>query len=1615
MAQKQQGDDQEQSQNPQQGSGQQSIGSSFSKGMNRDLADSAMSPDMYYMAVNASISLSDGNMMGLNTEPMNQLILRKSPLVLIGREYLTTSQYITFWTDNTVSEIGIFTDSTGTYQVLINDSATIVVGLPGMGFKTTNLITCSVRRGFDCGFDCYWSDGRLNPDRMLNTATCPFNTADPNLLPNPWFQTVTTILGCNTYTNTDTVDIRQLLLEPQFNVPCLTLAHSSQSGVLQNGKYQVAMAYTINGAKATDYIALSNPSDIWSHVGEGGGLTLTLSNLELITFREMEIVVISFVNQNVQAKRLGFYATTQTTIYIDNISNSLYTIALQDIPVTTPGIISSDAIYSISNYLCRVGTTERPDINYQPLANQIVAKWVCVEYPDTYYHNGGLNGFPMNVGSMRGEVYAYYLRWRYTTGDVSASYPLVGPLTGPTFSSGGPSVGDGGVTICSGTFDTYHSLETYPASLSSVWNANIPGHPEWDVCGQPIRWFKFPDQTSFPGPSGQLLSHFWNYGTYNNPSMTIRVMGVTFSNIQPPVDLNGNLVPDIQGYEILRATRDGNSSILAKGQVNHMRGYVNADGTTGLYQNYPYDDLHADRYLTSSQTIGTVGGAVDRYPGGQELIDVLSDIVSFHSPETSFQQPFLGLGFLDLIQIHSGQAVGQFYVPYKHPMFKLVTDNVSYLSATIGVLVGLMSLITAATGGNDFGLVGTSDLPINIPLGFGNIPDLSVLGTNAPGAVVYGIVAGFSVAIALIMAPITAKVVSQQILNVINGLVPNHQYARQYDSHGFYNVPYPTSKTTIAVNDYDYILGQEQEFAGQTINNLYRNNYVALSLAANIPPFSGFPDPVPQIPGVGSANFQNYNAAVGLTSLPISGAVDCSRFTLGQCPNNNNSQPFYSPIMSWYGAYRVSQPSQYGQVDSPKQVPISCMQVIVPGVRQSYSTGVLFGGDTYINRYTEKNPMLFFNDWLWDAPPDIQYDYTQYENVPYPRYWANNSKIYYDFWSQASRNWHMDEVGPSTVAGAFWLKDGFFYLFNNGVRDFYVESTVNVAYRDYGDTIPQQFYNPYGFTDLEQMFRSDRMRDYPVNFYKYDYSLSANRFWNQWLSWSQCLRVDYDPQLAYSCFAYYPRRVNYSLPQSEEQAADNWRIFLPNNYKDFPAPVTGIEPYSNTGALFLMQDAAPWQVPGVESIPSSSGTDYNTGTGALFAQQLQAVSNAGKALQFGSCQGRFGVVNTPYGIFWISQNTGKILQYAPNKTFFNQGESVVDIAIYGMKYWLSLYLPSQLLRLFPTFPLYDNPVAGVGVQLSYDNTTEILYITKRDWVPQPGVQVTYSNGQWYGGCPPGTKAKGVDPLTGQHLCTACLGGIKSCPGTPITLGDPKYFQNASWTLSFDPKDKKFVSFHKWNPGLMISGERHIFSTDPTGESLWEHNNSTTGWCNYYGIQYMFQLEVPINSGLENTCIENLEIVMDSFSYMANEVDKFNTYADFFNEAQVFNEEQSTLPLVLVERPLNNPFGALAYPFITAAGNNILFTKVENKFRFSIFRDFCNDRGQLTPTNIEMKTTQANGFEWLPNLAYFDFFKSPFQLKKIRHRASRVFLQKSNITTNSLSILSIKSNIVKSFR
>lgn len=1489
------------------------ITNTFTKGLVTDLNESYVGEGFWTRARNANNNSHDGQTGVLGNEPSN-LHCITLPYTLIGAIPLIEDNWVLFTTDDTNSEIGLYNENQCTYSSIVND--------PCLGFKKSNLIVGTYREVFDCTKKIYWSDGGLNPDRVMDINNPPY------------IQKRVKQGDCYIVTNTSQLDCEKLRLAELLTIPGIDLKKGRGSGTLPNGTYQATIAYSINEIKVTDYLILSEPQGLFSHENDSGSLELNLTSLDN-DFDEFELVIISTINAQTVAKKLGTYSTSQSTVYIDTIDPTLTTVSLSLVPLRTPSIDKSDGMYNVGDYLLRLGVYTKPDFNYQQQANKIVTKWVSVKYPADYYHKGG-----NKASYMRDEQYPFFIRWVYNTGDKSASYVIPGrdiidsseislvanqdaiePTeslkwqvynTATVTSLSTQTLPDGGIIIAEGLMGYTQSTEIYPDDKPQVWR---------DLCGKNIRHHKFPDASTH-----DLASHFNPGGT------TINILGVKFEEITHPLDNNGNPIESIIGYEILRGSREGQKTIIAKGIINNMRQYALPNNTieTGLYSNYPYNDLRPDGFLTLDNQNGTNGRVT---PGNNLQKDYRKDIFTFHSPETTFSNPFLSSNELKLYQELVGTTDGQFETPYKHPKFKVTTNA----DDVIGDIVGVLSVLNVFQNGIEIG--STQDYPIGLKIG--PLPPLPYLPIDEYGlvdsnpittALNYATFAfqGLSYiaeAVTLISTMKTfADLEKEKFFSLMRTIIPKVQYAAQYNSHGFYKnfVKVQQGNTRRIISNSNYIKDNIQSFnTNFRINNLNRGAGVVLQTTRDVQ------DPSTQ---------------------------DNSRVTLGEA----NTTPYNiinSTISSYYTALKVDLPSQYGQIESIKQIPITTnISNTVPNKLLKFTSDIIFGGDTYINRFTEKNSFFYFYDWLFNFPDEFEYDYTQHINIPYPRFWINNIQ-YMRSILKVSSDYRVLDARQSSI---FYVSRGYFYLFNSGVRDFFVESEINLAYRDWDDIETKRFYDPYAYTDLSTLFRSDLIKS--GNFFKYDYSLSNSKLFNSYINWGNVLNRDYDPLVSQNCFSYYPKRIMYSLPQNLELKKDNWSSFLPNNYKDFSSKVTSIKSINKSGALIMMKTDSPVQFMGVDQLQTDGGIKVTIGDGGLFNQPLQSITNADRPYQYGSCQSVYSAIATTYGVFYISQDQGKIFSFDGN---------LDEISRYGNKWWFSQYLPSFLLKQYPNYKLFDNPVIGVGCQAIYDNIDDILYFTKKDYKPLVNNIILDSDNKTFyisGGFTEDVEVKNI-----------------------IELTDPNYFEDASWTVSYDPKNKMWLSYHDWKPNFVLPGKFHFMTIQDN--TIWKHNVRCDSYCNFYGVDYPFEVEFVSSSGQTVNTIRSVEYILETYQYNNNCSDKWQILDNNFDRAIIYNSEQVSGVLKLNITPKNNPIARLTYPIVGGNGIDILYSKEENKIRFNQFYDVTKNRGEFNLVQQPMLLTKSNGYVFQINPSYIDYTKSALEHKKFRQAYTKLFLRK----------------------
>jgi len=1810
---------------------------SFIKGLNKDADPLFVQEGMWTHARNAVNNTAEGDLGTLSNEESNALCARAgqtmgSPFVyIIGAIHLFSDKWIIYSvgydaldTKANNSEIGLFESDLCKYRPIVQDHC--------LNFNKLYLITGASKLRDNCTWQVYWADN-LNPDRYLNVGdpkTWPpddyvwlggGNSANTNYYGNgssikllwpgvAWEEVCQTentsqATPCVICKPTNKLNCEEIRLSSLVKTPCFDLRLSEQQGVLENGSYGVLAAYVIDRQRVTNYFSIGYIQPVFNSVNERGSFEISV-DADTEHFKEFELVVVRFIDQNLSAKRIGYYSTRTTNIVLDQIPETTVTVPVEELILQNPVFEKSAQMTDVNNYLLRIGPTSKFDFNYQPLANLIQTEWVSVEYPERYYIDGG-----KNTSYLRDEVYSFFIRWVYNTGDKSASYHIPGrPATNYNYngtsifelapfanqtgvtlpgdtrffqsvntatitSTTTSALPDGGTIISRGKMGYWQSTEVYPDYQPNVWNSSSQcwtqtTDPNYDLCGKPIRHHRFPDNAT-----GNSTHHFVRKA---NGEYFIRLMGVEFKNIIFPKDNDGNDIPNIVGYEILRGSRHGNKSILAKGMINNFRdfnprGSAAEAGVTGLYANYPFNCIvpalnttnpNDYNYLFNDPYITVRDNENDKVNQ-----TIPTDIVSFHSPDTSFINPYLSASELKIYGSVQGEALQYFIEPSKHPKFKLLSNKIIPFTLATGIINAILkglgelkinypagnfdpqfeaklkidggatvntingpngtipgpivttpSTINTSITGDNYDQQGQGDPTFlnnvggqtyfddtyntlfNAPGNFQGELDLylssggafaetftggtslenlfkttyeqvaqdgkyittptydkTYTGYEMLGPTINNFLGGISNGGQLLFYFVEG---AQLATETIYAIVRKRQYALEMVSHGDYwkfVKPNDSFDKRFVMDEGIYVYDQLQampEFIDSSgnlkkyrINNIKRPKLAVLrtkrgnAAGTNIGPhylLQANGDSIDQSLMTLNYAIRTFNP---LANIPGGSAFTPNKINWKDTGKSNN---FINNIASHYVGLKYRIENQYGQVDTIQQVVATpCEQKInfqvTSGANSLSSTSfgntcsiqnftqrklytpLFFGGDTYINRFTEKNIMPFFYEWLYDVPDNIEWNYFLNQMIPEPKFQVNSQpwdisdfnlqnildmfqstpdygegllpRSYYDldnvYYSISNNSWLL-------YPGIFGVKDSYFYTSANGIRDFFVESEVLVDFRDVGTFDYERPYSKYNYTDLPSLFDSNPQILTKGNFYAYDFSLSASRFlFNQYFTAGYLQGVSYDPNVAELCYVTYPNRVTYSLQQQDNSNIDAWRTFLPLNKVDFKSKLSSVKSFAKTGLFITFENDSPLIYQGVDSIQlDDSGTKVTVGDGGLFEQAPQNVVVAEKPYEYGSSQNKYGVVSTPAGLYYLSQNQGKVFSYR---------EGLTEISQDGMKWWFSEFLPFKLLEDFPNYPHTDNPVAGISCMASYDNDNSVLYFSKRDF----RLKDEYKNQVIY------------DPVYDNFMIPVTLGPDgEPTRYTKFKLGNLQYFTDASWTISYDPKLQFWLSFHDWHPNFYVPSKGTFLTTKVDG--IWKHSAFCNDYCNFYGVQYPFEIELPVVTAQMINTIKSIEYYLECYRRDRNLcVDQFHVLDYNFDQAVIHNTEQTSGYLNLNIYPKNNIPLSLQFPKLGSnqASYDILYSKEENKYRINQFWDITKDRGEFpigssyppapgpyfpSPDstvllgNYEDRNiwvTAPNGYDKVLNLLNLDYAKPELQRKKFRHYINFLKLSKSN--------------------
>jgi hypothetical protein len=1366
-------------------------------------------------------------------------------------------------------------------------------------------------------------------------------------------------------------------MDPFIKVPYIT-PELVNDGTLKNGAYQFAIAYSIKGERFTDIYSFTNPISIFSHGNNHPrGIHLTIDNIDT-SFEQFELLVATTIDNFTSYKSVGFYSTEQTSLTIINL-NGAEDIATNEIYVKKQVFEKADWCEGNDQYLLWAGLTAPVEIGYQPQAMNIVSNYVIVEAPSNYYDKSGIN-----VGYYGDETYAFGIQWLKADGSYTPVYHIPGTKAGSgvtyaSYPSAYMDVYESGATCAyedippvwyvyntsqrtrqmkvavsgecdlnitaSGVMGYMESTELYPNNTDMFPNDNC----------KPIRHHKFPPESKEPRyhPANQSLS-----GTTGN----IRIKSIRFSNIEHPKDANGNYLPNIMGYRILRSDRSGNRTVIAKGYSTNMRYYYEWDDpqspttllSTIYYPNYPYNDMRTDPFLSTYYT------SANDLIIAPNLSGVSNQAFTFYSPHTLIGKNAIGTEIIFETE-EGGVSIGNYHNVFNHPKFKLISDILLIEAAGVGYFsifkdIGLKVADYLAAGGGN---------PSIVP------------STGAAATVASEIALGAAIILGIPDYIGNAIRLGTEYMDIVTNSAEWQDYAIQYDSSCTF-----ISSVSRTTQQGRRRLAQNNTYLGDGLNIF------------------------PNQAGVYINNFKKPEGVLLDLSMPISGITnftDVSR-DIFSISGTTLNQTFNRQAAVYYTASKRFINNQYGTLDSFKYINTNYEQSI-PELPSSITSAIyystekpVFGGDCFINVFSVNQPQPFFTAYPLGAPDGAIWDYRNYRNLAYPTYWLNSqpysladsmysvidgimnapgfitsvigavsggtaSSFANPFTiSFSGERYNLDD--NYTVLSAFVQADhpAYMYTSYNGVALVYVESDYNTGFRDYRAPIA----NVYTInSSLDWIFRSDNLFT-PEEFV---YDMSYSKMNREVYAVQQAL--DFNIQNSIDCAPYWVNSVIYSLTASTDSKVDYWLYYLPGNIYSFPINdfgyFTSMHAIDNQQLIFLFDKSGPYVSIGRDELQTQNGIKVTIGDAGLFARPPRPIEYTNYG--FAASTSRFAFKPTAYGNYYVSQQGGKV--------FSQYGMKLKDISADGNKYWYSEFLPSQLLKQFPNFKDKDNPVIGIGVVTTYDPTYETFIITKKDYKCLKPEEVTYNE------------------TTNQF----------SYNGTIVSLTDAELFEDASWTMSYKADAGVFVSWHDYHPIGYLQGNRHFMSIDKgtTNSSIWKHNEIYDSYCNFYNTDYPFAIQLPVNNQTNIETVRSIEFYAETYVYKT-QWDYFHVLDTTFDYALLFNSEQITGWLHLNPVIRNQVSQQFLYPYYntTLDQYEVKIDKVENRYRFNQFWDITKDRGEYSGLQIPLILTESNGYIFDVNATGVDYNKSQTQRKKLRHKTSKVHLERRQSGNNKIT-------------
>ena len=990
-----------------------------------------------------------------------------------------------------------------------------------------------------------------------------------------------------------------------------------------------------------------------------------------------------------------------------------------------------------------------------------------------------------------------------------------------------------------------------------------------------IRHFKMPDNTVAP-----FMTDYSVYGATNSATSLIFPLGVSIDEnaVFTALDIaeKNNLITtqqrdSIEAFEIVRGDNSFSKSVVGSGIGFDLYKY-NKNEQDYYYSNYPFNTLGQDamHYSNSSRT------QYIKHPFNSNSNNKFTII----SPDLLNNKPQIP-SEVSLSGYQIGHSTTRFQEVEDHPKWTVLGKKSKDLATKLAIAeVALETTIQLAELGtkiDSWFTVGVSG------------------GTNAIGTVIQYIYFGTALASLLTNAFVKIGKYRYQWLETFRNLGVKSNFSSYSVGVGNYN--------SFIVNDKDNSLlravdikkhlnkGRGRIRSSKTgeevfINNFLREDSTLITLGAHKFEYN---NPYKE--------WDNYDYEVATASRTTAGENNCQ-----------DDKDVLKHVGSPYFTLKNYIPDQYGGIDTInwkttnsifKLGDITIGEYVCP-------CKTIFGGTVFISRFSWKRKLPFFTTTAMGIPDKTPYEYSKYNNIAYPRFYAD-----YEIDKESDSLGGVlfpdidSEVNFDCTTGAtrmYYKKPSKFYLYSYGIVDFLVESEINCNFRQGRKEPIDNFYPNVG-----DVVEWTQQKNLPINkpntfFYNDVYSSSVSNM--------SLKKLD----ALYSKESSYKRSIqDNSVMYSKEDAneldsfLDPWLVYKPLDKHLFATRYGKLQRLQNLQGnqilgLFTDQAIVFDKVDSLADRILPTPESSVKGTGGIFATRPTEFSITD--LGFAGTQNT-ELTNTPYGNFYVDAKRGKIYQMQPDGRGLEPISEVVNGKPSGMKNWFREHLPFKITKQLPNIDT-DNKFKGLGFNIWYDARFDRVFFTKKDIVVKKGV-----------------------PLENFEI----IDGNLFYNEVEVHYDNETLFEDASFTIAFKPSEG-WISFYSFKPNYSVAHQDYFTTGLNTEGTLWNHYLGNKSFQNFYNKQERMLIEYPVQAENIRKQLTTVAFNVEARRWQ-NEWDYSEHKEAGFNKMVIYNNTNNSGLLNLVEQ--KNIRQVKDYP---KTNNNlsqdILYTAEEGKHTINYF-------------------------------------------------------------------------------